>query len=316
MKKLALGLVIVIPLVLLIGFKSSLFSQKAKAPTSPARHETLASPLSQAEDSDLQKLLSLALLSFKTWEDGYTGCSDANGKDFNLADSIKEEEGKERETRLDVRENSLVVYLDPLRMYLVFPRLHDRGLAPPIDRQFCEKSYEDAVATQKQYPYFERSKKDVRGDPGMTAVVDEINEKYPSPDYDKITREEVRRYQVPLLNANTIEPYAAWTREKRNLYDRVLEVAREEAIFHCKPDKPVRVTIPDFEIGNPNIYVLLEAPATRTTVEWIKFSRDVASGEYIAAPAKNLGLADEVKPLVRLIKREQVKQVSVTCSIQ
>src|SRR5207248_1359906 len=155
---------------------------------------------------------------------GNMGCSDLEGRDFNLSETIKEVEGQQIQVRLDLRENSLVVYLDALRMYLVFPRLHDRGLAPPIDRHFCEKSYDAAVAAQKQYPYFERSKKDVRGDPGMTAIIDEINEKYPSADYDKTTRQEARKYQVPILTTKDVSPYAAWSDDHKNLYERIMKV--------------------------------------------------------------------------------------------
>lgn len=316
MKKLALTLIVILSLVVVAGFSLKLLLHGEVTASRTSRQETMASPLSQTEESDLNKLLSLALLSMKTW-DGRTdtGCPEVNEKQFNLTETIREKEGKEIEIRLDVRENSLVVYLDQLRMYLVFPRLHDKGLAPPIDRQFCEKSYEDSIATQKQYPYFERSKKTVRGDPGMTAIVDRINERYPASDYNKITREESRRYRVPTLTAKAVEPYDAWNDEKRNLYERVLEVAREEALLHCQPDKPVRMTIPDFEIGDPDIHVLLDAPATRRTVEWITFSRDVISGKYTAEPAKNLGLADEIKPLIPLIKAKQAKQVTVECRI-
>jgi hypothetical protein len=150
----------------------------------------------------------------------------------------------------------------------------------------------------------------------MTEIVDQINEKYPSPDYDKVTREEVRTYRVPMLTAEAVEPYEAWNDEKRSLYERVLEVARAEAVLHCQPDKPVLMTVPDFQIGDPDIYVLLDAPATRRTVEWITFSRDLSSGEFTAEPAKNLGLADEIKPLVPLIKARQVKQLSVPCRLK
>lgn len=311
MKKLILTFVVVVTL-LVVGLKANLFRQMRQAPSSIPRREILASAMSKAEERDLEKLFALALLSIKTW-DGTPGCLEPDGKQFKLADTIKENEGQEIEMNLDVRENSLVVYVDALRMYLVFPRLHDRGLAPPIDRQFCEKSFQDAVAAQKQYPYFEQSKKDVRGDPALTAIVALINEKYPSADYDKITREESRSYRVPVLTASPVQPYDSWRDEKKRLYGLILEVARTEAILHCRPGKPVRMTIPNFEVGDPSTYVLLEAQGIRTTVEWINFSRDVADGQYNAEPAKNLGLKDEIDPLIRLINRQQIAQVNVDC---
>lgn len=72
--------------------------------------------------------------------------------------------------------------------------------------------------------------------------------------------------------------------------------------------------VPDFEIGDPKIYLLLEASGTRTTIEWLNFGRDVPSGEYTAELAKNFGLPDEIDIFSRLIKRKQPRQVSVECS--
>jgi hypothetical protein len=318
MKKLALTLIVLLSLGVVAGFSLKLFShEKVRTFRITRRQETMASPLSQSEESDLHKLLSQALLSMKTW-DGRTdtGCPEVNEKQFNLTETIKEKEGQEIEIRLDVRENTLVVYLDQLRMYLVFPRLHDKGLAPPIDRQFCEKSYADSVATQKQYPYFERSKKTVRGDPGMTAIIDQINEKYPSPDDDKITREEVRTYRVPTLTAKAVEPYDDWNNEKKDLYKRILEIMQREACLSLSysPNYPVTVTVPDFNLGDPDIHLLLTGHSRNSSsIEWIIFSRDVSNGKYTAEPAKNLGLADEIKPLIPLIKAKQAKQITVEC---
>lgn len=312
MKKSTLSMIISISLLFVIGVKSKRFAPSGISPWEP-----VASPLTQVEESDLHRLLSLALLSMKTW-DGRTdtGCPEVNEKQFNLTETIKEKEGQEIEIRLDVRENSLVVYLDQLRMYLVFPRLHDLGLAPPVDRQFCEKSYEDSVATQRQYPYFERSKKTVRGDPGLTAIVDRVNGKYPSADYDKSTREEIRKYQVPILSAKAVEPFETWSKEKKRLYEEILQTVNKEACLglNRRPNSPVTVIIPDFEVGDPDIHLWFKGDSIQhSSIEWITFSRNVSDGEHTAEPVKNLGLLDEIKPLIPLIKERQVKQVTLAC---
>jgi hypothetical protein len=318
MKKLAVTLLVLLSLGAVAGFSVKLFShEKVRAFRNTTRQETMASQLSQSEESDLNKLLSLALMSMKTWDARTgTGCPEVDGKPFVLTQEIKEKEGREIEIKLDVRENSVVVFLDQLRMYLVFPRLHDQGLAPPIERQFCEKSYEESVATQKKYPYFERSKKTVRGDPGMTAIVDEINGRYPYPDDDRITRQETRRYQVPILSALPVEPFETWSKEKKLLYERILQIVNTEGCLGLNraPNSPVTVIIPDFQVGDPEIHLWFKGDSIQhSSVEWIRFSREVNSEEYAAEPVKNLGLLDEIKFLVPLIKARQVKQVALAC---
>lgn len=313
MKKIALVLIIATSSLIALGLRSRIFPRKIETRSDRAPQERLASLLTEREERDLQKLVPLALMSIKEWFQPINCLEREKVAEVNFAEIVKHHEGQGVEMKLDIRENSVIVYLDAMRTYLLFPRLHALGLAPARYDIFCEKSYADKVAAQKQYPYWANSKKSVRDDPRMTALVDQLNEKYPAADYDKVVREEVRRYQVPVLTPRRVEPLSTWSDEKRHLYERILEVARKDAIFQCKPGKRVTMFVPDFEIGDPKIDLLLEAPGTRTTIEWLNFSRDVSSGEYTAELAKNFGLPDEIEIFSRLIKRKQVSQVSVEC---
>jgi hypothetical protein len=318
LKDVTAGVLFIVFLLTACGVKSGTTAQLRAdhaQPTAPANE--VAAQLTEAEEKDLQKLLRATLLFNKTWLRTIDGCR--QGSEVNridIAETIGKKEGQNIGLRLIVRQNSVIVILDSLHLYLVFPRLHSKGLGPAEERTFCENSYEESVQAQKQYQYFDRSKKDVLGDPGLTAIVDLINARYPSADYDRENRQETRNYLIPTLLTKPVQPYAAWSDEKKGLYQAAIETARNEALLHCKPGKTVKVITPDFDIGDPEIYILLEDPAKKVSVEWIKFNREVLSAEYKAEHAKNLMLPDEISTLVSLIRAKAVRELTVGCPEQ
>lgn len=138
------------------------------------------------------------------------------------------------------------------------------------------------------------------------------------PPEDKVVGEETRRYRMMQGTDGRANKMVDWSDEKTALYDRVLDVIRDQEKLSCTTGETVEVTIPNFNLGDPAIYILINGPfyGGGDYIEWIDFDREPSTGEYSARHMKSLGLPDEVRPLVPLIKSRQIKHLKLGCLVE
>jgi hypothetical protein len=245
--------------------------------------------LTQQERTDFASFTQKALAWNKTWTAPTNCLKDDKIVQLDFADLIRKHEGQQLETKLIITDDELVVAFDPLHLYLVFPRLHSLGLGLPKTGYFCEQTYEE---------YSGKSRK----------RIDKINDN---------SLKETKWFQFAPIKEAPTEQYNVWDDRKKRLFEHVLAVATDAAGWHCNKGDYVSIVIPDFQVGDPSIHVLLKAPGSNTTtIEWINFYRDSSTGEFIAQHVKNFGLRDEIEPLIPLIKQKQVRAVNIQCSVK
>jgi len=268
--------------VVLLIFVVALIASRAPQTHSSGKHQARSLPtLTQAEERGLDELIPQALTWAVTWVPEPTSCplGVPEQETLDLTELYKRYEGQEVEMRLDITENNLKVYLVPLQTSLSFARLHNLGLSPPRLDFFCED------------------------------VPEEVKKHH-----------QVRSYLVAPVVKQPAQSEATWNIEKKRLYEQVLEVIQREACFSVShaPGKSIKVTVPDFNVGDPEIYVLFEGPPSQfdngITIEWINFRRNPSSGDHTAEHMKNFGLPDETRRFAEVIRRKRVRETEVECS--
>lgn len=242
-------------------------------------------------------------------------------QELDFAETYKKYEGQEIEMGVEIHERSVVVSFDALHTSLSFACLYDSGLSPAEDNLFCENSYKESKAEVSRLQeinrpgYEEMLKEQRQRNPKSAEVMDRIRAVHPSPPEDKIVKEETRRFRMTKLTESHAQEVVNWGEKKKALYHRVLEVVRDQAKFGCGPGEKVEVTIPDFNLGDPAIYVLMKGPLYDVghEIEWIDFDCDLSTGEYTAQHVKSFGLPDEIRSLVSMIKKKQITQLKLEC---
>ena len=328
MKKVMLISIATCVLLLIVAFFISRVSSQATQMSINSNHQVSSpSPLTQAEERDLQKFTPQSLAWAATWVEP-NNCWLKEDIPLNLSEVYKRHEGQKVEMRLSITRDHLKVYLVPLHTSLSFTRLYERGLSPPRLDYFCEATYEAHIANaQRLEQQIHRTGEAIRRqqeaiDPKLGERIEEENKKYPSMSEDKTERQEIKTYLVPPLVGQSIQAEATWNDEKRQLYGQVQSVAQREACYSLSNTigNQVAGTIPDFDVGDPEIYILFEGQPSQfgngISIEWIRFKRNPSSGDYTAEHVKNFGLPDETKQLVPLIRKKRVGKVEVKCPKQ
>jgi hypothetical protein len=303
-------------------FRLTKSQQAIESPAISVQQETQGAKLTEAEERDLEKLTPQTLLWISTWIQPTNCLVNENIQEPDFRETLKRYEGKEIEMRLEVHERSLVVSFDSLHTFLSFARLQKSGLAPAEYHLFCENSYKEykteisRLHDMNHPPSEEMLKQQSSRHPNSAEVMDGIRRMYSSPTEDQVLGEETRRYRVRQRTDSRANKLGNWSDEKRALYDHILDVIRNQEKLSCAPAETVEVTIPNFDLGDPAIYVLLNGAfyGGGDYIEWIDFERDPSTGEYSAQHLKSFGLPDEVQPLATLIQTRQIRHLKLGCS--
>lgn len=314
-KTLLLGTIVVLAISTGVSMRLSLQSPKVTA--EPRRN---SAPLTVAEEHDLQKFLPQTLAWIATRSQP-TPCL-LNGQivDYNFAALYKQSESQEIEISLDVSENTLVAYSDPLLIYIRFKRLREFGLAPSEHRTYCGASYADLKlwpvdsGTGQTSPIVEQARRSQANPKAIEALESNIKNDPVTPE-NTIRRQETRRVLLRPLGQDSWDDEDPGNEQKNRLYQTILSVIREQAVLGCAPGAVVTATIPDFKIGDPSIYVLIDGPAYfgAPYIAWLYFDREASTGEYIAGHRKDIALPEEVAPVRSLIKSKQIGQIKINC---
>lgn len=328
MRKVLLALLLLTSVVVIIGVKSRMAARLSTSIPNDKQQETTVSPLTKAEESDLITLTGRTLVRDVTWNPQPTNCP--RGNEIEAVDLVKQYrkyEGLEIHATRIIRERWLTVYLSQFHTWLSFRRFHHLGLGPPLVGYFCENSYEEYIAAEEQRlgqagQISEEIIRRAEADSQMGEILRKLKEEDFQRTESSPPRHEVWRYRVPSLVERIVELDLSWSEEKKHLYERIIAVVRKEVEnFHCVPGKNVQAIVPDFDVGDPDIFVLVEAPQPYgKSVEWIRFDRDPPDGKYNAYHAKSHELwpseADAPKDLLRLrdlIRRKKVKLEKMVC---
>lgn len=272
--------------------------------------------LTEAEERDLRQLIPQTLSWIAIWRQPTTCLVSNQIQELDFAATYKKMPNQEIEMDLEIRQRSVEVSFDRLHVSLKFERLYNLGLAPADVNVFCENSYREykadvaRVSAQNPIqPNETRSGEQKKPE----EVLNRLRQMHPSPPEDQIIGTESRRHtiksEVPASTTTDNE-------EKRVLYGRILEEVRKEIALGCSRGQTNYVTIPDFNIGDPAVYVLINGPyfGGGDYIEWIDFRRDRSSGEYVAQHVKSFGLPAEVDAFVKLIKQKSAKRKTLSCS--
>lgn len=316
-KTLLLGSVVVLAISTGVSMRLSVQNPRTTAGSEPRKD---SAPLTTAEEHDLQKLLPQTLAWVAKWKQP-TNCL-LNGQivEYNFAALFKQYESQEIEISLDVGENTLVAYSDLLRIYVRFKRLHEFGLAPRDHQTYCGGSYAELKlwpvdsGTGQTSPIVEQARRS-QADPKFIEAMESAIKKHPATPENTIRRQETRRDLLRPLGQDSGDDEDPGSVQKTRLYQKILTVIREQAVFGCAPGAVITATIPDFKIGDPSIYVLMNGPGYfgAPYIEWIFFDREASTGEYFAGHMKMFALPDEVEPLRPLIKNKQIGTIKMNC---
>ncbi len=123
---------------------------------------------------------------------------------------------------------------------------------------------------------------------------------------------ELRQYLIP-RHEDKKESKKDWSDEKKQLLENILEIAKEDS---CKsssyvPKKPIQIVVPNFEIGDPEIYVLFKSQKIRyeggKSIDWININ--YSAPELI----RNFGEPNEIEGLSTQIEESVVYRTTVVC---
>lgn len=126
--------------------------------------------------------------------------------------------------------------------------------------------------------------------------------------------------QVPSLVSSKV--FSVENEEaKKRLYERVVKLVKKNACFslsNSSNNETIRITLPNFNIGDPEIYVLLQGNKTEysngVSIDWIRFDLNNQDEEFYPILDKNFGLPDEVTSFVKPINQYKLESFEVSCS--
>jgi hypothetical protein len=318
------SLAIGIPLVLIAGFASRVsIREHTEEPKAVFRDQTdsTASALTPAEERDLQTFVPQTLTWFARWSEP-TNCL-WNGEIVESGVAAKYNQFKFQEIPmgLDIGEQDLTVYFDPLHTYVRFKRLHNLGLSPGQPSFNCDSSYaEYKAAVELRNEQMSRQLEESRTlhratNPEAAEAMDRFRKLHAPPAETKARRKEIRSYVLAPFSEDSAKSQDARTSEKKQLYKHILVAIRQHLTSSYEPGERIWATIPNFGPGDPSVYVLVKGRYydTKEYILWVFFDRDPATGEYTAGDSKPLGLHDEIESLVPLIKKRQISEVKISC---
>ncbi len=126
---------------------------------------------------------------------------------------------------------------------------------------------------------------------------------------------ERKTYSMPRLKDLSFD---SQPQEQEDLLLKIVQAVKKEDCtnYSASEGNKVKVTIPKFSVGDPEIYVLLKGEKNEwsdgTSILWYEFIKN-PNGEYDVRLVKNFGLPDETERFVPLVKRYAIKEFDMRC---
>lgn len=283
--------------------------------------------LSQTEINELKILTNQTLLWIKIWEPKPWRCK--TGEELNMPEIFDSLEGKEVEMRIKKLKNNFTVYLISLHLKFDVKRTENSALGIPSVEYFCEDTYEARIAVEKQnVQQMQRWKTQVEKHsltiPNPTILenrryaksLKEENKEIQTMESEEQAIVETKFYKVPKLDSN-FERNQDITDQKRDLYEQIAFIIQNQAEqFYCASNERIKAVIPEFNIGDPAIYILIKSPnSIETSVAWLNFTRNGSTKDFSVYFVKDIELPkDRVNYLSSTIISRQINEFYVDCS--
>lgn len=308
-----------VPLVLALGVPTSPCGPLA---AQGAQHGYVPPRLTSVEERDLQGLVKQALEWMLVWYDDPRTCNvDDKSAEISIPTAIEKQGGHEVEMLLRRSNSNVLVYLAPLHVKLGFERVSARGLSTPEVNLLCAGTNASAIADEERAAdisrragqQFERS---ASAKAGIAPKPHSAGKAEPPPLRSLVWADENRRYRVPALSPPPVQPSAQWSAEKWRAYRRMVAALRRAiSEDYCRPGAVFEVLVADFQVGDPEINVLLtDHSSGPVCLPTVRFLPDPASGTIRPVVTDKLPvMPGELDFGIRRIKRRQVTQFRVTC---
>jgi hypothetical protein len=294
------------------------------APSNPAAPPSFTiqdspQPLTPAEEADLGRLTGQCLSWIKLWQPGpYNFLKDDQVEPYFMPDIFKQYAGQDVEMNLAIRELTLTVYLVPLHFKYTVRRYYDSGLGVPVIDYFGEDTYAERVADEERVAEQMRSRSQALEDVIRSAPprpTTSVNFESSPSAKNKDSRQEVRIYKIPASIERPLHSTVLSTEQEKSLYEQIKEIALSEVRkFQCTNNQTLTVTIPDFQLGDPAIYILITPQKPEgASIEWIDFRREPYDGGYSAFHVKNISGEKEIKLWSELINERKISQLIEHC---
>lgn len=298
---------------------SESFEHQPARPSERFEHQEDPARLRDAEERELRWRIAAALRWILTWEGKIWNCPTDKGlKTFDLRSIYQQHAGQDIGMSVARSENFVAVSFDALHLDLGFRRFRERGLGPPSVGYICENSFAEhdaavragAAATRAQS---EQAMSAARKDPQLGPILSEMDKKQSK---SEAKQNETRRFALPPLS-DLLKKNSPSTQETETVYAAILGVIRGEVeAIDCNRGS-IRMTVPTFDVGDPEIYVLVEAPDPYGTyIKHISFDRSPETGDYEGYAQKDISVPQRVSPLRQLVTERAYRRLNFRCPVK
>jgi hypothetical protein len=274
--------------------------------------------LTVEEETTLNKLLDNTLSWIQVWAPGpFNFLKENKIIAYHMPTVFKQQEGHEVEVRLIITNAKLVVYMAQLHIRLTFIRFRGLGLGPPAIIFFGEDSNDNRLIAERQEAQQLKSQDAYSMDfpelpENLRKELDKKAASLPKGEGQKI---ENRIYKVPVLGNQLAYPHEPWGAEQEDLYQQVVSIVDDQVKhYYCESGLKIRVTIPYFNLGDPEIYVLVSMSGkAKKFVEMIGFTRDFATGQISAYQGKQISRLSELEYWSPQIETNKYTEREIVC---
>jgi len=309
---------IALSLMILANAVSCSDTDKAEKVINHQGSQDTSTTLNAEEEAALSELLDNTLSWIRVWAPGpFNFLQGREVVAYHMPAVFKQQEGHEVEMRLVITNAKLTVYMAQLHVRLNFIRLRELGLSPPSIIFFGEDSNDNRlVAEQQEAQQSKLQERELRAFPEPSESLRKELEKkaagLPANGEQKI---EERVYKVPVLSERHSSPNEPWDAERDGLYKQIVSIVDDQVKrYYCRRGLKVHVTIPYFNLGDPEIYILITFPGkAKRFIEWVGFTQDITTGQFSTYGTKQIRRSDELQYWSTPIENNKYTERDIVC---
>lgn len=304
--------------IILFAFAAMAVSFNSRATNDLALEKTPQSwEMSQEEKAELLRMIPHVIAWMVDWYSGDKApCPE--GENIALKNQLEKAPNKQVMATIEASRSKIFVTMDALHHRFVFGRTQGKGLYLQTHNRYCTSSYAEHVKK-----YEDSSKIAIQT---MKATLDKLSAlgiKVPSEsEEDKVIlyREDVLFDVSSLLpdKQRHAERKSEWDIAKKSLYNKFLNAVSLDSRVTCEKGLEIELSIPDFEIDDPGIYLLLiERPgysnASGRSIVYLGFRKNDSNTGHEISEIKLIGLEDEVNYFAKKIKEKSPRAEKIIC---
>ncbi len=296
--------------VLMIGVKSQVGLLSARDIADQSQS------VSVEEEAELLRMIPVVTAWIVGWSSDNEPCR--NGQNIALKAQLEKMSGKQVTAKIEVSKSKIYVSMDELHHRFVFRRTQAKGLYLEKHQPYCGNSYdEDVKENAESSTRALQIMKDMKDK--LSAIGIHVPDE--SEQSTSIIYREDRLFEISSLIHNkkpAAEKAAEWGDAKKALYNKILNSVSLDSRVTCEEDYEIALAIPDFEVDDPGIYVLLnERPgyynASGQSIVYLAFSKNDSNTGSEISEVKRIGLEDEVRYFSQKIKEKSSRTTKIIC---